>query len=86
MSDTSAAFTRMEAMIRKHAPLLMKVGDALPTRKPTDRRVSPRQRPRITKAEMALMFKLRKQGMTIGDIARKIRVSWHTVQKKTKAP
>jgi hypothetical protein len=76
----SEAYARMEAMIKRHAPLLMRVGDPLKPDRPLNRLLG-KYRPKIDAPTVAKILRLRKKGMTIGKIARSVRVSYRTTQK-----
>ena len=77
--DTDS-FSRIEALLRKHAPVLMRVGEPLRPEQPLNRLVGA-WRPKIHRATVAKMRRLRAGGMTIGDIARKVRVTYRTTQR-----
>lgn len=77
--DTES-FSRIEAMIRKHAPVLMRVGEPLRAEQPLKRLVGA-WRPKIHGKTVAKMRRLRAGGMTIGDIARAVRVTYRTTQR-----
>lgn len=76
--DTDS-FSRIEALIRKHAPVLMRVGEPLRPERPLNRLVGA-WRPKIHPRTVAKMRRLRASGMTIGDIARAVRVTYRTTQ------
>lgn len=77
--DTDS-FLRVEAMIRKHAPVLMRVGDPLRAEQPLNRLVGA-WRPKIHGKTVAKMRRLRAEGMTIGNIARDVGVTYRTTQR-----
>lgn len=78
MNDISEAFARMEAMICKHAPLLMRVGDYVEPREAKHVGLPAKWKPPTHANTIAKMRRLRSQGMTIGEIARKCKVGWQT--------
>ena len=83
MSYETDSFARIEAMLEKHAPLLMRVGDDLKPEAP-HRLIGP-WRPPTPARIAAKMRRMRARGMTIGEIARAVRVSWRTAWLLTKS-
>lgn len=71
-------FARCEALIRRHAPLWLRVE---PIREERERERERNFRPPTTLRLRQRMKKLRQAGMPIGDIARACRVTWRTAWK-----
>ena len=80
MTYDTDSFARIEAMICKHAPVLMRVGEPLREEQPLNRLVGA-WRPKIDERTVAKMRRLRAMGMTIGDVARACRVTYRTTNK-----
>ena len=75
-------FSACELLIRKHAKLWLKVGDFV--EKPPTSRIIGKWRPAVDRKMKVKMQALRRKGMTVGDIARKVRVSWNTALKHSR--
>lgn len=71
--------TRIAVTLRD-APVLMRVGAPLREESPANRIVGA-WRPKIHRTTVAKMRRLRATGMTIGDVARTVRVSYRTTQQ-----
>lgn len=80
MTYETDSFARIEAMIRKHAPVLMRVGEPLSPERPMNHIVGA-WRPKIHGRTVAKMRRLRARGMTIGEIARAVRVTYGTTSR-----
>lgn len=85
MPHETDSFSAIEALIMKHAPLLMRVGGDEMRR---DKRagVPSKWRPSITSKTVSRMKRLRADGSSIGEIARACRVSWSTAWRHSKQP
>jgi len=77
----SQTYEACEALIRKHAPLMMRVGDYREPKECGRVGVPAQWKPPTHGRTIARMKRLRAQGVPIGDIARKCRVSWRTAWK-----
>jgi hypothetical protein len=76
-------FEACEMLIKKHAPLLMRVGYDEP-RQYVSGRIPSAYRPPIPGKTINRMKKLRAQGKTIWDIARAVQVTWKTAWRHSK--
>lgn len=74
----SATFSACEALINKHAPMLMRISEA---DEPKAIRIPCAWKPPVPNKTIRQMQTLRRNGVTIGDIARQCRVSWRTAWK-----
>lgn len=73
-------FNAIEAMVRRWAPVYMKAGEPEKPKRIFDWQQGP-WRPPTSKALRAQMQQMRREGMTIGDIARACKVTWRTAWK-----
>lgn len=83
MNWASEAVTSCEILIRKHAPLYLKVGEPLKDDSIRRYRVYSGWKAAVHPRTIAAMRRMRGAGVTIGEIARKYRVSWSTALKHT---
>lgn len=83
MSDWSETLSACEILIRKHAPMMMRVGENLREERDYSYLVGT-HRPPVTPEAAERMKRLRDSGLTIEQVARKCRVSWRTAWKFTK--
>jgi hypothetical protein len=74
------SFYDCESLIKRYAPLMMRVGDRP---EETERPVAGVWRPPVHPRTIARMKQMRQQGRPIGDIARKCGLSWRTAWKHT---
>ena len=73
-------FDAIEALIRKHAPIYLKAEEPEKPKRVCDWKPGP-YRPPTSSALRAQMKQMRREGMTIGDIARACKVTWRTAWK-----
>ena len=86
MNYSCDSFAAIEALFERHAPLLLRVGDYQENRGSTRRGLPMQYRPPINGKIIARMQRLRNEGMTIGDIARKCGCTWSTAWRHTIRP
>ena len=76
-------FDAIEALIRKHAPLYLKAGEPEKPKRVCEWKPGP-YRPPTSAALRAQMKQMRREGMSIGDIARACKVTWRTAWQLSK--
>lgn len=79
-----SSFDNCQWLIERHAPLFMRVGEPLATAQPPNRLPSAYHPPTQT-VKISRIKRLRSSGLTIGDIALRVRVSWRTAWRYCQA-